>query len=327
VHEGCDEKKIAIIGAGVAGAFLANQLHQRYAVTIFEKGRGSGGRLSRLQAHNYSFDKGAQDFCLTDKKVLAVFKPLLDAKILTYWQPRFQIVNKHEKKWESVGDNKHLVGVGHINALVKYFLSPIKVLYGTKISALKRRNNQWMILTDSHTDHGPFDTVIMTQPAEQVLEIAPQFQSALKDITYSSCLMIYLGLKKALSKKQADVMLCNKSMTRWIIQAHLKPGMHSLPGLTIQSKSMSYGLLKKNTETIIKSMLQEVENILEEKLLIEYQAKHIWRYAKCNNPIEHGSLWDAGSGLGVIGDGLVSKTSSGIEAAILSAMDLARRLE
>lgn len=49
-------KKIAIIGAGVSGLIVANE------VTIFDKSRGIGGRMATRRVDNYHFDHGAQFF-------------------------------------------------------------------------------------------------------------------------------------------------------------------------------------------------------------------------------------------------------------------------
>lgn len=44
------KKRIAIIGAGFGALTLANRLHPKAAVTLFEKARGLGGRMSTRQA-------------------------------------------------------------------------------------------------------------------------------------------------------------------------------------------------------------------------------------------------------------------------------------
>ena len=52
--------RIAIIGAGIAGATLANRLNSSgFTVDIFEKSRGTGGRLASTRVGQLSADLGA----------------------------------------------------------------------------------------------------------------------------------------------------------------------------------------------------------------------------------------------------------------------------
>ncbi|MDA3948468.1 MAG: FAD-dependent oxidoreductase [Spirochaeta sp.] len=52
---------IAIIGAGISGLTAARELKRNgCAVTVFERGRGPGGRAARRRADEWSFDHGAQ---------------------------------------------------------------------------------------------------------------------------------------------------------------------------------------------------------------------------------------------------------------------------
>lgn len=53
-------KKIAIIGAGLAGVTAANTLAPHYQVQLFEKSRGAGGRMSSRRFEPYQFNHGAQ---------------------------------------------------------------------------------------------------------------------------------------------------------------------------------------------------------------------------------------------------------------------------
>jgi predicted NAD/FAD-dependent oxidoreductase len=55
--------RVAVIGAGIAGLICARLLtaHRR-AVTILDKGRAPGGRISTRREDGISFDHGAQYF-------------------------------------------------------------------------------------------------------------------------------------------------------------------------------------------------------------------------------------------------------------------------
>ncbi len=53
-------ERVAIIGAGLAGALVAEGLHRFGAqVTVFDKSRGTGGRLAAARLGELSMDLGA----------------------------------------------------------------------------------------------------------------------------------------------------------------------------------------------------------------------------------------------------------------------------
>ena len=60
------DMRVAIIGAGLAGATLAYELNEAegFEVTIFEKSRGVGGRMSTRYGDSHEYDHGAQFFTL-----------------------------------------------------------------------------------------------------------------------------------------------------------------------------------------------------------------------------------------------------------------------
>jgi renalase len=313
---------IAIIGAGISGSVLANHLQKTHSVTVFDKARGSGGRLSRMKKGNYCFDKGAQDFLLQDSVVSSVIQPAIDAGILSLWSPRFMVESKEKSCWVELGEKQFVCGNGNINSLAKWLLKDSSVNYKTDIKQLNRINEKWYLHTEIDQDFGPFDSVVLTQPAEQLLCLAPQFKEALTGIQYSTSMVLYLGISEPIPDTIADVIMSDDTFVRWLIQNNKKPGNASPPSLVVQSKALSIDDLKYSPEQLAEMMIKEAECILNMKLAITFNEHHIWRYAKCLTSKNIGSLWEPELGLGVIGDGLGPTTSSGVEAAILSAIHL-----
>ena len=320
-------RKIAIIGAGVSGSLLAKRLQAKHEITVFDKACGCGGRLSRLIKDNYRFDKGTQDFVITDDRAFNVIEPTIKAGLLSVWQPSFMVINGAEKKWVNSGESQHYCGTGNLNGLIKEWLKGIKTLYSTGIVELEKNNEHWFLISKNKERFGPFDAVVMSQPAEQALMLAPHFRSALENVDYSSCMMLYLGVSQPMPSSVADVIMSEGSLTRWIIQNHRKPGMASSESLILQSKSLPYETMTSSSNSLENQMIEESEALLGCKLAIEFKSQHHWRYAKCLNATGEGSLWEQNLGLGVIGDGLGSALSDGVESAILSAIDLSNKIQ
>ena len=62
-------RHIAVVGAGIAGITCARTLVQAgHTVTVFEKSRGAGGRMSCRTTEHGGFDHGAQYFTVRDAR-------------------------------------------------------------------------------------------------------------------------------------------------------------------------------------------------------------------------------------------------------------------
>ena len=66
------QKKVAVIGAGIAGLSCAIQLQKfGFEVELFEKSRGPSGRMSTRQGKDWVADHGAQYFTARDPILIA----------------------------------------------------------------------------------------------------------------------------------------------------------------------------------------------------------------------------------------------------------------
>jgi predicted NAD/FAD-dependent oxidoreductase len=66
-------KKVAIVGSGICGAYLANALAAKYEVYVFEKARGLGGRSASKRQGEISFDYGAPYFSIQDSDLKSFY--------------------------------------------------------------------------------------------------------------------------------------------------------------------------------------------------------------------------------------------------------------
>ena len=80
--------RIAIIGAGVSGLCAAKELREAgHSVTVFEKSRGVGGRLSSRYAGPYEYDHGAQYFTVTENRFRSLVLKAESKGCLLYTSP------------------------------------------------------------------------------------------------------------------------------------------------------------------------------------------------------------------------------------------------
>ncbi|MFN7306172.1 MAG: NAD(P)-binding protein, partial [Acetobacteraceae bacterium] len=160
---------IAMIGAGLAGIAAARALIARgHAVTLFDKGRGPGGRLAtrRIEAEGrkLQFDHGAQ---------------YLRAESVDFASA---LVEAGTAPWP---DAARRVGVPSMSAVPRALLGGIPCVASRHIGQITGYPGAWMLhhwdarlvrpgkpLPDTAPEEaGPFAAVLLTMPATQAREV------------------------------------------------------------------------------------------------------------------------------------------------------------
>ena len=139
---------IAIIGAGMAGLTAARLLvnHGR-EVRVYEKSRGTGGRLATRRSDAGAFDHGAP---------AAHGDPSFDAAMTALGAVR-------------QGDGWR--GTPGMSGLIKPLVPGIEIRGRTRVEALNYRDG-WHLETADGTD-GPFASLILAIPAPQAASLLP----------------------------------------------------------------------------------------------------------------------------------------------------------
>src|SRR5690606_40285748 len=79
---------IAIIGTGIAGLSAAQALHGAgQHIELFDKSRGSGGRMASKRSDAGSLDLGAQYFTARDRRFVEVVQQWQARGWVAEWQP------------------------------------------------------------------------------------------------------------------------------------------------------------------------------------------------------------------------------------------------
>ena len=111
--------RIAIIGAGLSGLTAAHGLKDIADVTVFEKARGVGGRMSTRYADPYQFDHGAQYFTARSDAFKGFLKSHIDSGLIQPWEPKIVTLEKGKKPYKRDWFEPHYVAVPRMNMLVK----------------------------------------------------------------------------------------------------------------------------------------------------------------------------------------------------------------
>lgn len=289
--------KIAIIGAGFTGAYLAFQLKNYYQVTVFEKARGVGGRMSTRYVEKYEFDHGAAFFEVHDAHFKDFIAPWCEKNILANFP-----------------SSSEYVCLPRMNQWIKFLLNGVDVQTGVRIEKLQYHNHLWTLF-DEEKKIAQFDYIISTAPAQQTASLLPtevSFHHELVHLGLQPQMVMMLGTKKPFD----ELKVMRPAVIEKIVCNHLKPGRQSdAPCYVIYAdKQWSQKYLEADSEIIEKILLESL-NIDSKQ--IDYCSLHRWRYAQSQHRLEKPLvLIDSDKHCGACGDWCFN---GNVESAFLSS--------
>lgn len=287
---------IVILGAGIAGLACADALHSAgHQVTLFDKARGPGGRMStrrvELDGEKLQFDHGAQYFTVRDERF------------------RRQVSAWHAlgvaSPWHAAGEDAW-VGTPAMNAPVRHMASAHHVHFGHHAMALSRSAQGWRVRLQE-SEHGPYDAAIVALPAEQAaaflgahdLRMAAHAMAARSQPCWTAMIAFDDRLPVA-----ADC-IRQQGIIGWAARDGAKPGRDGGEAWVVQAHGSWSALhLEDAGDAVGKALLQALLSHAEgPSPSIRYIATHRWRFAMTPGT-DTGALWNEQLRLGACGDWL-----------------------
>ena len=306
--------KIAIVGAGMAGLSCAEALAGAgAAVTLFDKGRGPGGRMStrRLEtpAGDAMFDFGAQYFTARDPGFLAQ----IDA-----WR-----VQGVAARWPLAGDDAW-VGTPAMNAPLRALAERHDARFSHRVEGLVRTDDGWRVLGADFTADA-FDAVALAIPAEQAAPILSLHafdlaQAALR-VRSQPCWTLMAAFADPLP---LPPVLRDRGAIAWAARNNARPGRQGPESWVVQAGPQWSTLhLEQSAETAGAHLLAALADAAGTALPAPIaQSTHRWRYA-LSAGTDLGVLWSRPARIGACGDWLLGPR---VECAWLSGQALAARI-
>lgn len=322
-----EQAKVAIIGAGLAGLTLARALSGVAAVTVFEKSRGFGGRMSTRRAEPYAFDHGAQYFKAKGEAFRGFLAPFIEAGLVARWSPRMVRLGADGGTEPVTQDAPLYVAAPAMNSLCKRLGEGLEVAVATRVREIRRTAGLWTLaMVDGSVAEG-FNWVVSSAPAEQTVALMPEVFSemaALSAAKMAGCFTLMLGLEAEFDAPW-EAAKVETGPVGWAARNATKPGREGLPALVLQSaNAWAEAHLEDDPEAVEAEMRVTFEGLIGQRLEPAYASLHRWRFAAVETPATQPFLMDAEQGLAAAGDWC---RKARVEAAFDSAAALAEALK
>ena len=342
-------KNIAVIGAGMAGISCARHLSQAgHRVTVLEKSRGVGGRMSTRETTFGSFDHGAQYFTVRDSRFEQALQ--IDPALCRPWSANaVQVLNAQGVAEEPTPRPRepHWVPTPGMNALLRAWATPLtqanNLLLQTRVTAIEPdalNKNQWQVRTtgaeESTHVYGGFDAVVLAIPSPQantLLANTPQASQLLEktaSVTVAPCWTLMLAFPQAMQATlqtlgpQWNAARSTHHRIAWLARENSKPGRGAIERWTVQASAQwSQEHINDDDARIQAKLIKAFAEVTGIHAEPAHTDLHRWLYAKTVQPLGTSHLWDAASGIGICGDWCLGAR---VEDAFVSGLELAQAI-
>lgn len=309
----------AVIGAGIAGLACAAALQQaQISVSVFEKSRAPGGRMSTRRGNDWQCDHGAQYFTARHPEFRAEVARWRQAGVAALWEPRLAVIGG-EASADRDCVQERFVGVPGMTAPCRFLADALTrsavgasassrlVHCRTTIRQLRQSSDGWQLLSGEQRWLEPhFDAVLLALPAPQAAAllqpIAPALaaQAGAARMRGSWALMLHFAEAVALP---FDAAFVNHGPLRWIARNNSKPARSGAETWLLHANAeWSEAHLEDDESSVAAPMLQAFAALGGPAP--QSWTAHRWRYADSEPALRDGCAWDQGNRLGLCGDWL-----------------------
>ncbi|CAI9743371.1 renalase-like isoform X1 [Octopus vulgaris] len=299
--------RVLIVGAGLSGALTAALLRKELShvhISVWEKARGAGGRMSTSRSDknaNCSVDMGAQYISTSaerQQKYSQIYNELFSTGLL---QPFKGLIEGESPGGHSL---QNFVCPKGFSALVKHFLSsaaPVDVKFESRVVSITKNptttSNQLVVSTESgHQD--TFDAVILTVPVPQlfllegdipkILNSNKTLKEQLESVSYSSrfCLGIYYPPGTTLNLPWTAKYIDGHPCLRYIcVDTQKRADPQGGQSIVVHS-SVPWGVehVEESKDDVKPIMLDYVRGLLPNLPDPEFVKGHKWRYSQVRTP-------------------------------------------
>lgn len=299
------ETSLAVIGSGIAGLTAAQICHRAgMSVTVFDKGRGVGGRCATRRRDDFAFDHGAQLIGATDGDFKGVLRKWMIATKAQRWKGQFSGLPANITPF---------VGAPSMSALPKMLAEGLNLYLPVEIaSVVAEPDRQWGLLDGEGRVLGTYDAVLLTCPPEQAQRLTAGILSEPFEQATSTMRAVWtvMAAFQRPVKTGFDGIVMDGEPLAWAARNNSKPQRDRAPETWVfhAASDISEQFIDHPKEEVISDLLAAFEHWLDAPLpQTIYTTAHRWRFANAEGPAvarDDVSFFDPGLGLALAGDWL-----------------------
>lgn len=316
---------VAVIGAGISGLAAARTLVDRgFDATVFDKGRGVGGRMSTRRTAVGRFDHGAQYFTARDERFRQRVDDWCDAGVVERWSGR--VIELECGRVSQRASADRFVGVPGMNAICKRLAREVVVNTGKRVVSV-RRDSTWQLAAEDQ-QLGEFDHLIVSIPAEQSAELLGERTELIAEIRAASLAPCWAAMFAFVDPVDfpADGIFVKNSPISWMCRDTSKPARLSSSECWVVHASADWSSqnIDRDADSVAGELLAQFFRELQvEPARPVHAVAHRWRYASPVHHLAEGFLQDQSQQLSICGDWCLGNR---VEAAFLSGTAAAEAL-
>lgn len=337
---------VAVIGAGIAGLTVAQQLHQAgYKVVVVDKSRGVGGRAATRRLQGTCADHGLR-YLEPQGKLIEKLIDVLRVQqsdfagnrgILQVWEN--PVCGESAKPNSSSLLPRYVAPMG-MNAIAKFLATGLEMRLNQRVQEITPTDEKaWHFTFEQKADPLIVKAVVVAIPAPQALmlleplakTIPTEFLDSLRAVEFDPCLSVMAGYPASRQQDLSNVDpslhpdVTHDSDLGWIGLDSSKRPNPQLPVFVLHSTAefAKHYLDAEDLNPAARQMLSRAAQLLIPWLdSPEWFQIHRWRYAFPSRPWDQDCL-DAGTPLPLIccgdwcrGNLVEGAMNSGLAAAI-----------
>lgn len=318
---------IAIIGTGLAGLAAAQRLSEAgRSLVLFEKSRGSGGRMASKRSPIGELDLGAQYFTARDPAFQSAVRDWQARGWIAQWQP---LVHREPGTARREDDPQRWVGTPRMSALTRGLLGDVPVHFNCRIEQILGHAGAWQLVDAEGNRHGPFAQVIVAAPAPQASALlataAAELAAIAASVPMRATWAVALGFAKPLPVAM-QARFVRGPVLDWLACNSSKPGRDAAPQSWVLHADSDWSDEHRDLPAaeVIAHLSHAFEAALDCPLpAADFALAHRWLYARPADAQSLGALAAPAAGLYACGDWCLSGR---IEGAWLSGQEAARRI-
>lgn len=319
---------IAVIGAGISGLACGHRLADAgHAVSVFDKGRGLGGRLATRRVDGLVFDHGAQYATARQTAFRDMLELLTQAEAAAPWHAAWAMLSE-DGMTRSTPSEARWVGVPGMSRLIRPLADGLALHLGTRITALAHDDDDGWLLTDADSvAHGPFRRLVITAPAPQAAELLGPYARRFPDLArvrYAPCWAAMIAFPDPLPLP-FDAARLDDPVLSLVARNGSKPGrpdsadawtLHGTPDWSRNNMDLP----PDGAAVALLDRFLELTGVPE---TVVHTSAHRWRYALVEEAAGRPFLHDPALGLALAGDWCLGPR---VELAFMSGHQLGEAL-